>query len=477
MATLTSSKKILVLSSDARACHAATSALSKKYSVYATPCDRDDVTRYIFKMSPDVVLCDLALLRAVAASARLASSGEGKEKRVVDIDPGNTTVELNSPKSGPQIIAFVHTGEETRILEVFDHGAEDYVLTPILEEELKSKVDMLFDEDPGNVTTPPTYHAEPAEVPAPIFNTRQNTDKFACDNQVPAPILAPVNDPKVIVGNYELGPIVGQGGYGVVYRAVERTTGQVVALKMLPKEAGQQPEAVARFFRESAAIGRLNHPNIVKFFESDSHQGRFYFTMELCEGIDLKDLADQQAPLDLVQAANYISQIACGLSAISSLGFVHRDVKPENMLLCRDGRVKLIDFGLVKMVDAVTITCDNDVLGTPYYMGPEYIAGGTELDARYDMYSLGVTFFVFLTGHYPFVGRNTAHVLEKHLREDPPHARMHNPKIPEVIDRLIVRMMAKLPDDRPTPKELIDELASLLGHKVLGPMPARDLAA
>jgi CheY-like chemotaxis protein len=473
MATLTHTKKILVLSHDATACHAATSALSKAYSVYATPCARDDVTRYILKMKPDVVLCDLNLLKAVSASCRLVAVPDSA------LGANSTTVELPSAADTPGIVVFIHTGEEARILEVFDYGAEDYVLTPILGEELKQKVDALLGAERKStselITAP---KAQPGPVPAPIFQVRQNTENLATDKSQTFPLTPVVNGPpKVIVGNYDLGEVVGEGGYGVVYRAVDRTSGQVVALKMLPKEAGEQPESVARFFRESSAIGRLNHLNIVRFFESDSHEGRFFFTMELCEGVDLKDLADQHAPFDLVRAANYVAQVACGLAAISSLGFVHRDVKPENMLLCNDGHVKLIDFGLVKIVDAVTITCDNDVLGTPYYMGPEYIAGGTQLDVRYDIYSLGVTFYVFLTGHYPFVGRNTAHVLEKHLREDPPHARLLNPKIPEVIDRLIIRMMAKRPDDRPTPKELIAELAGLLGHKVLGPLTEKYLAA
>jgi CheY-like chemotaxis protein len=486
MATLAHTKTVLVLSRDAQACHAATSALAKKYSVYATPCERDDVTRYIMKMKPDAVLCDLDILRAVSASTRLVSAADvsfakDSSKPFIDIGASSTTVELNAPTDSPAIIAFLEADQEIQILEVFDNGAEDYIFKPILEDELKSKVDGLFEQPSAAIPSLiPSSKPNPKRAPKAVFDSAQKIAQVDLPEKRLALIKPIIERPKkTIVGNYELGNIVGQGGYGVVYRAIERSTGQVVALKMLPKEAGSQPESVARFFRESSAIGRLNHPNIVKFFESDSYQGRFFFTMELVEGVDLKDQADAQAPFDLLRASNYIAQVACGLAAISSLGFVHRDVKPENMLLCRDGHVKLIDFGLVKIVDAVTITCDNDVLGTPYYMGPEYIAGGTELDVRYDIYSLGVTFYVFLTGHYPFVGRNTAHVLEKHIREAPPHARMHNPKVPEVIDRLIIRMLAKRPKDRPSPKELVDELAALLGHRVLGPLDAsdKDLAA
>src|SRR5690606_29237736 len=124
-----------------------------------------------------------------------------------------------------------------------------------------------------------------------------------------------------------------------------------VALKVLPRDLHDNPEAVARFFRESTAISRLDHPNIVKFYEVGSYRGRLYFTMELVDGCTLKDIADREAPLPPREATWYVAGIANALAAIDSLGLVHRDVKPENVLVTRDGQVKLIDFGLVRMQD------------------------------------------------------------------------------------------------------------------------------
>jgi serine/threonine-protein kinase len=148
---------------------------------------------------------------------------------------------------------------------------------------------------------------------------------------------------------------------------------------------------------------------------------------------------------------------------VSSLGFVHRDIKPENMLVLEDDRLKLIDFGLVKIHDTATITSQDDVLGTPYFMAPEYISAASKPDVRYDIYSLGVTFFNLLTHEYPFEGKNAAHVMEKHLREPAPAPSMRNPRVSTRADRLVLRMLEKDPAKRPaTPADLMSALRLVL---------------
>lgn len=475
------SKKILVLSQDPRACQAITTTLANRYSVFATPCRLSEAARFISKMRPAVLICDRALLAACrldaidVAADTLPLTVDRRGRAAASDEP---TATLTVARCIPKVIALLNEEEEGAILECFERGADDYVFTPILGDELRAKVEVIL-ESPEAASAPPT----PPRAPSPPGWGPPSTDTRAVTgyaNRSPARPEESELDEEGLgpcptrLGRFDLLQVIGRGGYGVVYRARDRSQrgSPEVALKVLPKSASDTPESVARFFRESSAIARLNHTNVVRFFEFDTIKGRYFFTMELVEGIDLKELADREAPFALYRAANMIIQVARGLAAIASLGYIHRDVKPENMIVCRDGTVKLIDFGLVKIANAATITNDNDVLGTPYYMGPEYIAGGTDLDARYDLYSLGVTFYVFLVGQYPFVGRNTAHVLEKHLRQPPPRVSDFNAAVPPEIDTLIARLLSKNPADRPpTPFALIEELERVLGPAVHKPYP------
>ncbi|HZU95935.1 MAG TPA: serine/threonine-protein kinase, partial [Planctomycetota bacterium] len=286
---------------------------------------------------------------------------------------------------------------------------------------------------------------------------KEDGEIFEGDSDVPAAL-----------GRYDVLGVLGKGGYGTVYRARDLAhDGRPCALKVLPANSTQNAEAVARFFRESAAIARADHPNIVKFYELGSANGRFYFTMELVEGTTLKQIVEVESPLPETRAASFIGQAASALSALSSLGFVHRDIKPENMVVLPDDRVKLIDFGLVKIHDTATITSQDDVLGTPYFMAPEYISAACKPDVRYDIYSLGVTFFNLLTGQYPFEGKNAAHVMEKHLRETPPLPSSKNPKVTTACDRLVVKMLEKDPKKRPqSAEELLALVRPLLAPRV-----------
>jgi serine/threonine-protein kinase len=185
--------------------------------------------------------------------------------------------------------------------------------------------------------------------------------------------------------------------------------------------------------------------------------------MEVVEGKTLKVISDAEAPLDPWRAARYIAGIAEALDAIASIGLVHRDVKPENVLITPWEQVKLIDFGLVRIDGTAAITSDDDVLGTPYFMCPEYIRAPGIPDIRYDLYALGVTFFNLLTGEYPFDGKNAAHVMEKHLRCPPPSVSAFRGGVPILAQRIVKRLLSKDPDNRlQTPRELLRMMAPLL---------------
>lgn len=469
MATTTTLKKVLVLSSDARTCQIVSKSLADSYNVYATPTVNPDIPRFVMNFKPDLLICDYALLRQAAAASRLVASVTppllGDPGNRVPATAHSTTVELG--QGGPQparILCLLDRDDDEAILESYDH-ADDFVTVPLNGAELKQRVMGLFEGELDNLeVTDPNEDSGPwPETPPASWSfsrpgKRRSRSRSVAKRKGNSPLH---------IGPYEIIEMIGRGGYGVVYKAVDRSNDIPVALKMLPKESGQDAEAIKRFYRETQAVRQLDHPNIVRFYDVDTHNGRMYFTMELVEGTDLKDIADHEAPLDLRRAANYVCQVANGLKTLEPLQFVHRDVKPENMILCADGTVKLIDFGLVKMAHAKSITHIDEVLGTVYYMGPEYLTGSNDLDIRYDIYSLGVTFYYFLTGQYPFVGKNTNHILEMHCRKPVPRVRLKNPKVPEVIDDLISRMMAKDRKQRPSPADLIDNMVKLLGPTIL----------
>ncbi len=254
------------------------------------------------------------------------------------------------------------------------------------------------------------------------------------------------------MGTWDVTGVLGRGGYGVVYLAREiGPRGRQAALKILPTDAQGRAEAVARFFRESAAIARLDHPGIVKFFDFGKWRRRYFFTMELIAGRDLHRVIREDGVMHEAQAARVLYQVADALTAIASLGFVHRDLKPENVVLQPDGRAKLIDFGLVKVADTASITAPGDILGTPFFMAPEYIQTGAAPDIRADTYALGIVFHFLLTGRYPFEGNSPAEIFDKHLARAAPAPSLLNRRVSIEADLLCRKLLEKKPRRRPDP--------------------------
>ncbi|VTR93901.1 serine threonine protein kinase with pasta sensor : Putative uncharacterized protein OS=Gemmata sp. Wa1-1 PE=4 SV=1: Pkinase: WD40: WD40: WD40 [Gemmata massiliana] len=285
-------------------------------------------------------------------------------------------------------------------------------------------------------------------------------EPIACaEKLVSAEVLTPFQAKQILAGRVRglvlgqyrvLGPL-GKGGMGVVYLAEHVDLGRKVAIKVLNEEQAREKLGLERFFREARAVAALDHPNIVRLHDITQAAGTHFLVMEFVDGVDLQAILDKSGPLLPERAANYIAQAAAGLRHAHGKGFVHRDVKPANLILASDGTVKVLDMGLARSVcnpkDSLTATLDEDVIvGTADYLSPEQ-ALNADLDARSDIYSLGATFFALLTGRAPFQG-STAQKVAQHQMAATPDVSKIRPDVAPGLAAVVTRMMAKLPRDR-----------------------------
>jgi serine/threonine protein kinase len=255
---------------------------------------------------------------------------------------------------------------------------------------------------------------------------------------------------------YEVLEEIGAGGMGVVYRARDRRLGREVALKRLPEHVKQSPRAVELFLREARAAAALNHANIVTVHDVDQADGQFFITMELLRGTPLSQVLRRRGRLAPRDAARVGLQVAAGLGYAHARRIVHRDVKTANLFLTGDKVVKIMDFGLAKMVEEVR-RASTLVGGTPYYMAPEQAAGDA-VDHRADLYALGATLFELVTGRPPFTeGDITFH----HRHTPPPDPRERVPELAPEWAELLAALLAKDPDRRPASA---DEVARRLAR-------------
>jgi eukaryotic-like serine/threonine-protein kinase len=252
---------------------------------------------------------------------------------------------------------------------------------------------------------------------------------------------------RVLADRYEVEQLLGQGGMARVFRGRDRVLNRTVAVKVLSPQFASDDQFVARFRREAQAAAALNHPNIVSVYDTGDQGDVHYIVMEYVEGRTLRDVIRQEGPI-LPERASEIGQaVARALSSAHEAGLVHRDIKPGNIMLTREGEVKVMDFGIARTSTGDTLTQTAAVLGTASYLSPEQ-AQGTTVDARSDIYSLGCVLFEMLTGRAPFTGDSPVAIAYKHVREDPVHPSNLNPDVPPSLDAVVMKAMAKNPDNR-----------------------------
>jgi len=242
---------------------------------------------------------------------------------------------------------------------------------------------------------------------------------------------------------YEILGEIGRGGMGLIFKARDRRLNRVVALKRLPENLREHPKAVKLFLNEAQAAARLNHPNIVTVHDTDQEDGTFFITMELLEGYPLNAILKKRGQLSAKDTVKISQQVAVGLQYAHDQQIVHRDIKTSNLFLTKDRTVKIMDFGLAKMLEEVR-RGSTVIGGTPYYMAPEQ-AAGDHVDHRADIYAFGVTIFELVTGHVPF---QEGDVQYHHRHTPPPDPRSLCDGVPDSLADLILEMMAKAPEDR-----------------------------
>ena len=261
------------------------------------------------------------------------------------------------------------------------------------------------------------------------------------------------------LGGYELGKLLGSGGMGSVYRATPKGGGRAVAIKVLAPELARDPKAVERFEREAEAVQRLEHPNVVRIHEVGSARGEHFLVMELVGGPAFRRVMDDAGAPRRVIAI--LAQVADGLAHAHARGIVHRDIKPDNVLVSRSDRAAIADFGLARVSDAASLT-GGALLGTAKYMSPEQ-AQGQKAGTPSDVYSLGVMLYEAITGAAPFASETQHGFIFKHVSEAPARPALR-PGFPPALGRLALDCLAKDPGERPT----MDDVAARL-HAALAP--------
>lgn len=258
------------------------------------------------------------------------------------------------------------------------------------------------------------------------------------------------------IGPYRIIDLLGEGGMGRVYRAEQRALGREVALKVLPGHVAERPGFRERFLREVKSMARVNHPNVVTCYDAGEHDGRLWMALELVQGGDAAGLIQPGNPLSVARALAVIADAACGLQAIADAGLVHRDIKPGNIFLTTSGQAKLADLGLARQVDGGDrLTMPGLPLGTPAYMAPEQ-AAGDEVDIRADIYALGAALYALLCGEPPFTGEHPLAVLRLVMEQPAPDPRVRRADLPEAVAVLILRCLAKQPEQRPASPRLLE---------------------
>lgn len=249
----------------------------------------------------------------------------------------------------------------------------------------------------------------------------------------------------LIADRYEILEKVGTGGMADVYKAKDHTLNRFVAVKVLKQEFSENENFVAKFRVEAQAAAGLMHPNIVNVYDVGEEKGIYYIVMELVDGITLKVYIQKKGHLSVRETLTVAIQVSMGLEAAHRNHIIHRDIKPQNIIISREGKVKVTDFGIAKAATSDTIT--SNVMGSVHYTSPEQARGGYS-DARSDIYSLGITMFEMLTGELPFTGDTTVAIAIKQIQDPMPSPRKYMPDIPFAVEQIVMKCCEKNPDRR-----------------------------
>ncbi len=269
-------------------------------------------------------------------------------------------------------------------------------------------------------------------------------------------------DSKQLGGRYQLERKIGGGGMAIVYKARDLVLNRPVAVKVLRPQFGTDEDFVNRFRREAQAVASLSHPNIVSVYDVGQEEDTYFMVMEYVEGQTLKDLINQQGALPVAEAVRIAVQVCDALDHAHQNKIIHRDIKPHNILIGNNGRVKVTDFGIARAVTSATITHTGSVLGSVHYFSPEQARGGVTQE-KSDIYSLGIVLYEMVTGQLPFSGDSPISVALKHLQEPLPHPREINPNIPQSVENVILRALVKDPLLRyASAKEMLTDLETCL---------------
>src|SRR5918996_479892 len=252
---------------------------------------------------------------------------------------------------------------------------------------------------------------------------------------------------RVLSDRYEVEQTLGEGGMARVFRGTDRVLGRTVALKVLSARFAGDRTFVARFRREAQAAAGLNHPSVVAVFDTGSGGNAHYIVMEYVEGETLDDLLKREGKLPPDRARDIAAEVARALGVAHASGLVHRDVKPGNVMLTADGRVKVMDFGIARAAADDKLTQTGTVLGTAAYISPEQ-AQGRQVDPRSDVYSVGCVLYELVTGRRPFTADSAVAVANMHVHEEPTPPSEIEPGIPPDLEAVVLRAMAKEPEAR-----------------------------
>ena len=260
--------------------------------------------------------------------------------------------------------------------------------------------------------------------------------------------MEPVDDPRLYSNRYQVTHLIARGGMAMVYRAQDTLLNRAVALKILYPELSEDPLFVERFRREAQAAANLSHPNIVPVFDWGEDRGTYFIVMELIEGTSLADMLRGSATISASRSAQIVSQVAAALGYAHRSGVVHRDVKPGNILITRDGQVKVTDFGIAQAVSSEDHLAEaGSVMGTATYFSPEQ-ASGAAVDGRSDVYALGVVLYEMLVGRPPFIGDTPVDVSSQHVNAAVPSMGQFSESVPKDLEAIVMEALSKSPENR-----------------------------